>query len=77
MDELPGVEGDRGDAHPRPHHRNFFTLVGAGVAESVADGVELDSVVQVGLCDEFCAERVTGQEDGFGDGYAVRVDMRS
>ena len=75
VDQLVGVQRDRGDAHARPHDGYRCASVGAGVAQHVAHGVELLRVLQVGLGDELRAQRVSGQEDRRRDGGGG-VDVR-
>ena len=75
VDQLVGVQRDRGDAHARPHDRHRSAAIRAGVAQHVAHGVELLRVLQVGLGDELRAQRVSGQEDRRRDGSGG-VDVR-
>ena len=75
VNQLVGVQRDRGDAHARSHNGYRGAAVGAGVAQHVAHGVELLGVLQVGLGDELRAQRVSGQEDRRRDGGGG-VDVR-
>lgn len=55
VDEFVGVEAGGGDAHAGAHDGDTLALEVAGVAEHIADGVELDDVFQVGVGNELGA----------------------
>ena len=75
MDEFPGVDTDGGNAHAGAHDGDGLAVKSAGKPQHIAHTVELDGIFQEVLGDELRPQWVTGQEDGFRNGRALRIDV--
>lgn len=75
IEELPGIDTDRGNAHAMAHHTHRAAFVGARIAEHAAHVVELHRIVQEFLRNELGAERVAGHQRGFLNHSVLGPDM--
>ena len=76
MDQFIGVNTDGRHAHTGAHDRDSLAVIGACIAVHIADRVELDRILQIGLGKRPGAERVSGKKDGFGNFSGFRGIMR-
>ena len=67
LEELVGIDADRGHTHTGCHYRNGNTLPEAGVALNTTNVVNELCIGEEGLCDELCSEGVAGHKHGLGE----------
>ena len=65
LEQLVGVDADGGHSHAAAHHADGAALIGTGKTQHPADAGHLADILQKGVCNEFCAQGVTGHQDSF------------
>ena len=60
VEQLIGIDADRGHAHAAALYGNRYAVIGAGVAVHAADGIVAYCVFQKMFCDEFRPQRSPG-----------------
>ena len=74
--QLVGIDADGRHAHARGHDADALALPGAGVAVYAAHVVDQLGVGEVGVGDEFGAQRVAGHQYGAGEVAGLAADVR-
>ena len=72
--QLISVQADGGHTHAVAHDGDLLALVGAGVAQHVADGVEADRVFQIMLRHILCPQGIAGHQHDLGNVGLLRRD---
>ena len=62
--QLVGVDADGGHSHAAAHHTDGAALIGAGKAQHSTDTGDLADILEEGIRDELCPQRIAGHQDG-------------
>ena len=76
MEQLIGINPDRGHSHAATHNGDALALPGTGKCQHVADGVHADRVLQERFRYEFRPQRVSGHQHGRRDFAQLCANMR-
>ena len=74
--KLIAVDRHGGHTHAARHDGNLRSLVSARVSLDSADVIDENGILQIGFCNKFRAERISGHEDRFGEIAFFCCNMR-
>ena len=67
LEQLIGIDADGRHAHAAAHHADGAAFIGTGKAQHAAHAGHLTDILQEGVGNEFCAQRIAWHEDGLGE----------